>query len=169
VRLGALQEVVAMKFGATLFLRGVLVLLGLGALAFLLVEPHFEGRNAQATLFEIYFKDPFLAYVYIGSIPFFVGLWHAFKVLEYAGRNEEFSPSAVRSARIIKYCALGLLVAVAGAELFILTNESDDRAGGVAMGLFIAFASLVVAAGGALLERALKKAVDMKSENDLTV
>ena len=159
----------AMKSGATLFLRGVLVLFGIGALFLLLLEPHYEGRNAHATLFEIYFKDPFLAYAYIGSIPFFVGLYHGFKVLGYAGRNKEFSPSTVRSVRTIKYCAITLIGFVVGAEVFIMVHESDDRAGGVFIGVLIAFASIVVATAMAVLERALQNAVDMKSENDLTV
>lgn len=51
-----------MKRGSTVFLQIVLVLIGIGALAFLLWEPHVEGRNKHATLFEVYFKDPFLAY-----------------------------------------------------------------------------------------------------------
>jgi hypothetical protein len=87
-----------MQRGPSLFLRAVLVLIGLAALGFLLWEPHIEGRNAHATLFEIYFKDPFLVFVYVGSIPFFVGLYHAFKVLSNAGRDKEFSPSSVRSS-----------------------------------------------------------------------
>jgi hypothetical protein len=158
-----------MNFGATLFLRAVLVLIGIGVLAFLLVEPHFEGRNTNATLFEIYFKDPFLAYIYVAAIPFFVGLYHAIKVLGYADRNKEFSPSTVRSVRTIKYCAIALIAFVAGAEVFIFSIESDDRAGGVVMGLFIALVSVVVATAMAVLERTLQKAVDLKSENDLTV
>ncbi|HNT98272.1 MAG TPA: hypothetical protein PKK31_08415, partial [Elusimicrobiales bacterium] len=52
-------------------LRTVVVLAGIGILAFMLWLPPHEGRAAGATLFEVYFKDPFLAYVYIGSIPFF--------------------------------------------------------------------------------------------------
>lgn len=158
-----------MNSAASLFLRGVLALLGIGVLAFLLVEPHFEGRNAHATAFEVYFKDPFLAYAYVASIPFFVGLYHAIKVLGFAGHSTEISPSAVRSVRTIKYCAIALIVFVAGAELFILSNDEDDRAGGVMMGVFIAFAAIVVASAMAVLERTLQKAVDMKSENDLTV
>ncbi|MEK7514868.1 MAG: hypothetical protein AAB608_00605 [Patescibacteria group bacterium] len=59
-----------MKPLPTLFLKAAIVLIGIGALAFLLIEPHFEGRNVNATLFEIYFRDPFLAYAYIASIPF---------------------------------------------------------------------------------------------------
>src|SRR5712671_1547922 len=102
-----------MKKSSTVFLQVVIVLIGIGALALLLWEPHLEGRNAHATLFQIYFKDPFLAYAYVGSIPFFVGLYHGFKVLAYAGHSREFSPSAVRSLRTIKYCALALVGFVA--------------------------------------------------------
>ena len=43
------------------------------------------------TLFQIYFNDPFLAYAYIASLPVFVALYQAFKVLGYAGQNEVFS------------------------------------------------------------------------------
>jgi hypothetical protein len=158
-----------MNRGASRFLRAVLVLIGIGALALLLWEPHIEGRNAHATLFAIYFKDPFLAYAYIASIPFFVGLYQGFKVLGRAGQNEEFSPSAVRSLRTIKYCAIAIVGFIAGGELFIMLSESDDRAGGVFMGILITFVSIVVATAMAVLERAVQKAVDMKSENDLTV
>ena len=158
-----------MKRGATLFLRAVLVLIGIGALALLLWEPHLEGRNAHATLFAIYFKDPFLAYAYVASIPFFIGLYQAFKVLGYAGRNKEFSPSAVRSLRTIKYCAIAIIGFVAVGEVIIMFGNSDDRAGGVFIGILIIFASIVVATAMAVLERGLQNAVAMKSENDLTV
>ena len=46
---------------------------GIGALAFLLWEPHLEGRNANATPYELYFNDPFLAYAYVASVSFFMG------------------------------------------------------------------------------------------------
>jgi DUF2975 family protein len=158
-----------MKSGATLFLRAVVLLIGIGAVALLLWEPHIEGRNAHATVFEIYFNDPFLAYAYVASIPFFVGLFHAFKVLGFAGRNNEFSLSTVKSVRTIKNCAIALFGFVVGAEIFIMSNDSDDRAGGVFIGILIAFASIVVATAMTILERALQRAVEMKSENDLTI
>ena len=79
-----------MERGSILFLKAVLVLVGIGALALMLWEPHIEGRNAHATLFEIYFKDPFLAYAYIASIPFFVALYQAFKVLGYVRQTKTF-------------------------------------------------------------------------------
>ena len=46
-----------MKRSSTAFLQIVIVLIGIGALALVLWEPHIEGRNAHATVFEIYFKD----------------------------------------------------------------------------------------------------------------
>ena len=158
-----------MKRSSTIFLQLVIVLIGIGALALMLWEPHLEGRNAHATPFEIYFKDPFLAYAYIASIPFFAALYQAFKVLGYARKNKVFSPAAVKALRTIKYCAMAIIGFVAGAEIFIMLHDSDDRAGGVFIGILITFGSIVIATAAAMFERILKNAVDMKSENDLTV
>src|SRR5919205_3694303 len=109
-----------MERSSTIFLQIVIVLIGIGTLALMLWEPHIEGRNAHATLFEIYFKDPFLAYAYIASIPFFVALYQAFKVLGYAGQNKVFSQEAVKALRTIKYCAISMIGFVAVGEIFIM-------------------------------------------------
>lgn len=161
-----------MKKGSTIFLRVIVLLIGLGVLALLLWEPQTEGRNVNADQFSIYFRDPFLAYVYLGSIPFFVALYQVFKLLGYIGRDKIFSQKSVRALRTIKYCALAVIGFIAGAEAFIFIvqkGKEDDIAGGVAMGVFIAFISLVIAAAAAVFERLLQNAVDIKSENDLTV
>ena len=158
-----------MKRSSTAFLQIVIVLIGIGALALMLWEPHIEGRNAHATLFEIYFKDPFLAYAYIGSIPFFLALYQAFKVLGCIGQDKAFSQAAVKALRTIKVCAIAIIGFVAVGELFILLGNSDDRAGGVFMGILITFGSVVIAAAATVFERLLQDAVDIKSENDLRV
>jgi len=158
-----------MKRSSPLFLQVVIVLIGIGALTLMLWEPHIEGRNAHATLFEIYFKDPFLAYAYIASIPFFVALYQAFKVLGYAGQNKVFLQAAVKALRTIKYCAIAIIGFVAVGEIFIMLGNSDDRAGGVFMGILITFGSIVIATAAAMFERILQNAVDIKSENELTV
>jgi hypothetical protein len=64
-----------------------------------------------------------------------------------------------------------LVAFILGAEgyFFIVVRGKDDIAGGVAMGLLMIFVSLVVATAAAVFERLLQSAVDMKSENDLTV
>src|SRR5213075_1223598 len=108
-----------MKRGSTIFLQIVIVLLGVGVFTFLLWEPQLEGRNVNATQFEVYFKDPFLAYLYLAFIPFFVGLFQRFRLLGYARRDELFSPRSVRALRIIKYCALTIAIFILGAEAYI--------------------------------------------------
>jgi hypothetical protein len=160
-----------MKKSSTIFLQAVIVALGIGAAGLLLWEPQIEGVNANATtLSEIYFDDPFLALVYIGSIAFFVALYQAFKLLGYARENKVFSQAAVKCLRIIKYCALIIIGFVVVEEMFIMLNHgNDDAAGGVFMGVLITFGSIVVATAAALFERTLRNAVEIKSENDLTV
>jgi hypothetical protein len=158
-----------MKRGSTIFLQVVIALLGVGVLALLLWEPHLEGRNVNATLFEIYFKDPFLAYAYIGSIPFFVALYQAFKLLGYIRRNEIFSQRSVRALRTIKYCALAIIGFVAVSVIFMIFDDRDDRPAGVFMRILITFPSIVIGTAAAVFERILQNAVEIKSENDLTV
>jgi hypothetical protein len=160
-----------MKRGSTIFLQAVIVAVGIGALAFMLWEPHIEGRNANATTFEIYFKDPFLAYAYTASIAFFMALYQAFKLLGYIGKNKVFSLHSVKALKTIKYCAIALVgfIVMAEAYIFISVRGTDDIAGGVAIGLFLLFVFGVVAAAAAIFEKLLQNAVDIKSENDLTV
>ena len=161
-----------MKRSSTIFLQIVIVLIGVGALALLLWEPRIEGRNAHATNFEIYFKDPFLALVYAGSIPFFVALYQAFQALGYVGRNQVFSPEVVKALRTIKYCALAIIGFVVVEEIVILVmnnGDGEDPGAPIFIGLLITFGSIVVATAAAMFERVLQNAVEIKSENDLTV
>ena len=154
---------------SSIFLQAVIVLIGIWALAFLLWEPHIEGRNARATLFQIYFNDPFLAYAYIASIPFFAALYQAFNVLGYLRQSKTFSLSTVKAFRTIKYCAIAIIGFVAVGEIIIMLGSSDDRAGGVFMGILITFGSFVIAAAAAIVEKILQDAVDKKSANDSSV
>jgi hypothetical protein len=73
--------------------------------------------------------------------------------------------------QILKYCALTTAIFIIGAEvyIFLFVRGTDDVAGGVMMGAFIIFVSAVIATAAAVFERILQNAVDIKSENDLTV
>jgi hypothetical protein len=148
-----------MKRGLTIFLQLVIALIGVVVLALLLWEPQVEGRNVHATLFEIYFQDPFLAYIYLAFVPVFVGLTRAFKIVGYAGRNELFSQRSVRAVRVIKYCGLATALFILGAQayLFIFMRGKDDIAGGVMMGALIIFVSGIIATAAAVFQRFLQK------------
>lgn len=127
------------KNSTIIFLQVLVVILGIVVLTFMLWEPHFEGRNINATVFEIYFKDPFLAYAYISSIAFFTALYQAFKALGFMRENKTFSEETLKAVRIIKYSMWTLLTFILGAEayLFIFQRGKDDIAGGVFMGLIL--------------------------------
>lgn len=150
---------------STLFLQAVIVLIGIAAVALLLWEPHLEGRNAHATLFQIYFNDPFLAYAYIASVPFFAALYHAFKMLDYARRNTVFTGAGVAAMRAIKHCAAALVGFIAVGEVFIILGSSDDRAGGIAMGLLMGTAAAIVAATANVLELLIRGAAEQNRAN----
>ena len=149
-----------------IFFQIVIIIIGIGALAFLLWEPHIEGRNAHSTLFEIYFSDPFLAYTYIASIPFFVALYQAFTVLGFVRQNKIFSETSVKALQTIKYCAISIIGFVVIGEIIIMFNNSDDRAGGVFMGVLITFGAILMATSATMFERILQKSMETKSMND---
>lgn len=142
-----------MQRATTAFLQTFIVLVGVIVLALLLREPQLEGVNAHRTNFEIYFQDPFLAIAYAGSIPFFVALYQAFKLLGYVSRNAAFSEATVKALRTIKYCAFTIIGFVAVEEVWIMLNHGeDDATGAFAMGVVITLGSIVVAAAATMFE-----------------
>jgi hypothetical protein len=146
------------------------VLIGVVALAILIWLPLTEGRATNLDLFSIYF-DPFILYGYAASIAFFVALYNAFKLLGYIGQNKVFSSNSVTALKRIKYCAIALsiLIVMAGLYIKIAHNKEDDPAGFLAICIVTTFVSVVVATAAAIFEKILQNAVDMKSENDLTI
>ena len=77
---------------------------------------------------------------------------------------------SVKALKNIKKCA----ITISGLYLVILpfvfiVAELDDAPGLVLLGMVIIFASMVIAVFAAVLQRLLQEAIDIKSENDLTV
>ena len=159
-----------MKRTSILFLQAVIVLIGIVALAILIRLPLIEGRAANLDVFSIYF-DPFILYGYAASIAFFVALYKAFKLLGYIGQNKVFSSNSVSALKSIKYCAivLSILIVTAGLYIRIFHSEDDDPAGFLAICIVTTFVSIVFATAAAKFEKVLQNAIDMKSENDLTI
>jgi hypothetical protein len=156
-----------MKRISIIFLRAVIVLTGMAALAVLIWFPLTEGRATNLDLFSIYF-DPFILYGYATSIVFFVALYQAFKLLGYIGQDKVFSSNSVKALKSIKYCAIALSILIVAAGLYIrmFHNKEDDPAGFLAICIVTTFVSIVVATAAAIFEKILQNAVDMKSELD---
>jgi hypothetical protein len=158
-----------LKPGSTLFLKVVILLIAIGVLAAMIRFPQTEGRATNLDIISIY-TDPLIIYSYIASIPFFVALYQAFTLLGYVDANNVFSQRAVKAVRNIKYCAITISGFIILGILYIrLFVNGDDPAGPTALGIVTTFASIVIATAAALFERLLQNAVDIKSENDLTV
>lgn len=159
-----------MKKSGAILLQIVIVLIGIGALVFMLWEPHIEGRNVNATLFEIYFNDLFLACAYIASIPFFVALYKAFKILGYVRQNNTFTQETAKALRTIRYCGTTLVAFIVAAEvyLFIFQRGKDDITGGVFMGLLMIVASGIIATTASMFEGILQDVLSVNPKTKLT-
>jgi hypothetical protein len=163
------REVPFIKRSSTLFLKFVLCLIAAVTLIWLLWFPQTEGRAANLDLISIY-ADPFIIYGFIASIPFFVGVYQAFKLLNFIDANKAFSQDAVNTLKNIKFASLSLIGFIALAVLYIrFFVHGDDPAGPTALGIFASFAAAVIATAAAVFQKLLQNAVDIKSENDLTV
>lgn len=104
----------------------VVVILGIWIFTGLIYFPQIEGRNVNSDWLSLYFNDPFLAYIYIGSIPFFVGLYHIIKLLGLI-EKKTFAKKASPVLQNIQYCALlnaGFILGAFG-FLFMMGVEED--------------------------------------------
>ena len=154
---------------STFFLKAVLLLIAIGALAGMIWFPQTEGRATHLDLISIY-TDPFLLYGYLASIPFFVGLYQAFKLLHLIDADKAFSQGAVQTLKNMKFASLSLIGFIALALFYIrFFAHGDDPAGPTALGMLASFAAMVLATAAAVFQKLLQNAVDIKSENDLTV
>ncbi len=158
-----------MKKGSTLFLKCVILLIAVGALAWLIWFPQLEGRATDLDLISIY-TDPLIIYGFIASVPFFIGLYQAFKLLSLIDANKAFSQGAVNTLRRMKFASLSLIGFIVLAVFYIrFFARGDDPAGPTMLGISAVLAFSVIATAAAVFQRLLQNAVDIKSENDLTV
>jgi hypothetical protein len=154
-----------MKRGSTIFLRAAVLVIGLTVLALcIFVLP--VGISYEKTG---YYR-PILLGMYVTAVPFFVALYQAMRLLHYIDNNQAFSNLSVRSLKYIKYCAVTISsLFAAGMPYIYIVADKDDAPGVIMLGLVIIFASTVFAVFAAVLQKILKSAIEIKSENDLTV
>ncbi|MEH7392768.1 DUF2975 domain-containing protein [Bacillus sp. JJ1503] len=155
----------------TLFLKFVVVLMGIPVLALCIFLVPEIGNVTAKLLPEIaYIKYLVSIVFYASAIPFYIALYQAFKLLRYIDKSEAFSQISVIALKKINRCAITIsILHVLVLPLFYLFAEVDDAPGVIFVGLVVPFASMVIAVFAAVLQKLLKNAIDIKSENDLTV
>lgn len=160
-----------MKRGSTLFLKLSVFVIGAPVLALcIFVLPMIAKDVAEGGSGWAYVVYGILIVMYVSTIPFFVALSQAFKLLSYIDKNIAFSYLSVKALKKIKNCATTISgLYVVSLPLFYIFAEIDDAPGVVVIGMMLVFAPMVIAVFAAALQRLLKEAIDIKSENDLTV
>jgi len=153
----------------TLFLKIAVILIGIPVLALcIFVAPEIANFAAELYPDHAYIKYLVLIDLYATAIAFYFALYQAFKLLSYIDKNKAFSELSVKALKNIKYCAItiSILYAVIAPLVFPIA-DADDAPGLVAFPLLIIFASMAIAVFAAVLQKLLKEAIDIKSENDL--
>jgi hypothetical protein len=154
-----------MQRGSTLLLKTVIIVLGLAVLAlFTIAFPRVIGDISLGGY------DPILLGMYLTAIPFYFALYQTMKLLSYIDSNTAFSEASVRALQNIKRSGLAIsaMYAIGMPYIFHVANL-DDAPGVVLIGCVFVGTSFVVAVFAAVLQKLLQNAIDIKSENELTV
>jgi hypothetical protein len=158
-----------MERGSTLFLKIAVFLIGTPVLALCIFGlPWLANNPVNPDYAHILY--PILIGMYVSAIPFYIALYKASGLLSYIDKNKAFSQISVKALKNIKYCAITISALYVVMMPFVyLVAEKDDAPGLIIIGMVPIFASMVIAVFAAVLQRLLQEAIDIKSENDLTV
>lgn len=160
-----------MKSASTLFLKTAVFVLSLPMVLFcLFLIP--EVGQATADLLPAFEGSKYVVWIllYASVVIYFIGLYQAFQLLRYIDQGRAFSVLSVRKLQIIKRCAATIsILHLCVLPSFYLFAEFNDAPGVIFVGLIVPFASLVIAVFAALLQKLLQEAIEMKSENELTI
>lgn len=151
--------------GSTLFLKVVIYCIALLVLAICVILLGNAFANPDVGM---YF--PLLIDMTIAAIPFLYGLYQGLVLLRNIDKNTAFTAQSVQAIEKVKYCACTISVLYAIAMPYaIWAADKDDAPGVVLLWLVLTFAPFVVGVFAAVLQRVFQSAMDIKSENDLTV
>lgn len=158
-----------MKQYPTTFLKIAVILIGIPVLA-LCIFGLIRVVNNPVNPDYARMLYPFLTGIYVSAIPFYYALYKAYRLLNYIDDNKAFSQISVNALKSIKHCANTISsVYVVIMPFVYLLAEKDDAPGLIIVGMVPIFAAMVIAVFAAVLQRLLQDAIDIKSENDLTV
>jgi hypothetical protein len=80
-----------------------------------------------------------------------------------------FSKLTIKALRKIRISALSFIFMIGVGLSLVIALYDDDHAGIASLGMMISFATFIIATVAALLEKLIQNAIDLKSENELTI
>lgn len=155
----------------TYFLRAAIFTLGAVVLALCIFALPAMWRAVPAEFpNHTYVFYCILTAAYVSTIPFYFALYQAMQLLGHIDKNKAFSALSVKALKRIAYSALTIsIVFMVSMPFFYIWADNDDAPGLVIVSMFLVLAPFVVAVFAAVLQRLFQEAIDIKSENDLTV
>lgn len=158
-----------MKRGTKIGLKVTILSIGFIILALsIFMLPNLATYTVEMNPEYAYLRLPVLIGLYITAVPFFLALYQAIQLINYIESENAFSNLAVESLRNIKTCAL-TIVALYVIGIIFLVSQNALHPGIAVIGFVIIFATLIISLFTAVLQELLKSAINLKSENDLTV
>lgn len=154
-----------------LFLRAAAVMLGLIAvgLAILILPAVYAGWEKEYPHIS-YLKYPVLTILAAAIVPYFVALYQTLKLLNYIDTSRAFSMFSVEALRKIRYSGFTFsILFIIFLPIMYMIAQAEDAPGLVIIGIIMAGAPMVIAVFAMVLEKLLESAIEIKTENDLTV
>ncbi len=156
------------KVSIVLFQLGILFITLIVLLIAAFILPVVARDFATETPEWAYLQYPLLIAIYVTLIPFLVAIFQAFKLSRLIQLNQVFSMAAARNLKIIKVSGF-IISFLYLAGTFVLSNLVELSPGIAMLGIIIMLSSAMIALIAGILEELLKKALEIKEENDLTV
>lgn len=166
-----MKRTLTIEKGSTLFLRLAVSVIGLGVLALCVsLLPLMWTHAYNEYPDDGYAVRVVVAAMYASTIPFYIGIYKGWRILDSIDKNKAFSVRSVRSLGGIALCAaiISLFYAIS-LPFFYIWAQHVDAPGLMVIGLFLTGMPLIISVAIELLRRLLIEAINVKSENDLTV
>jgi hypothetical protein len=165
------MKIQKLNHGSTIFLRLAASALGLGVLALcLFLLPELWVHAYDEFPHTGYAVRVIVAAMYAAAVPFYLGIYRGFQLLNLVDNGKVFSKSSVAALRIITYYAAAIsIVYLIVLPFFYLWQDEVDAPGLMVIGVFLVGMPMIVSVALGLLSRLLREAVVIKSENELTV
>lgn len=156
---------------STLFLRIAVFAIGLGVLALcVLLLPLMWSGAYQEWPEHGYAVRGVVAAMYASTVPFYIGIYKGWRVLDAIDTGKAFSLRAAAALHVISLAAISIsFIYTLSLPFFYIWTQADDAPGLMVIGLFLTGMPLIVGVAIGILQRLLAEAVHIKSENDLTV
>lgn len=130
--------------------------------------PYMANISAETYPEVAYLKYPILLGIYFSCLPFYIGVFHTFKLLKLIDKEKAFTERACKSLRYITFSAIVIIAFYTIGFIYLKAEDALPPILGL-LGTAIIFTSFIIGVFASVLRGLLMKVVEIKNENDLTI